>query len=364
MEARFHRTLAELAPAAWDALRPEPQPFLSHAFLHGLESCGCIRPEWGWQPHHLGLYEDGQLVAAAPLYLKTNSHGEFVFDWSWAQAYQQTGGDYYPKLLNAIPYSPVPGPRLLTGRDPDTMARKRQLLQAMQEEAARLRLSSLHANFLSEDELPAFGNEWLVRRDVQFHWSNRGYHDFDAFLAALSPKKRKNIRQERRRVADSGLQLTMRPGSAFSAAQWRRLHGLYRHTFDEKGNHAALSESFFLYLGRTLGEQILVAVACQADEIMAMALFLRSVDGLYGRYWGAALSPEQDPRFHALHFELCYYQGIEYAIQAGLARFEPGAQGQRHKLARGFLPSLTYSRHRLRHPGFHRAVAADRKSVV
>ena len=350
IEARFHDRIADIAAPDWDALRPDDNPFLAHAFLHALERDGCIREDWGWQPHHLGLYERGRLVAAAPLYLKGNSHGEFVFDWSWASAWERAGGDYYPKLLNAVPYSPVTGPRLLAGEGAHAPLLRRALAQAMRAEAERHGLSSVHANFLPEAETAAFDGDWLARSDVQFHWPNRGYRDFDGFLATLSHKKRKNIRHERAQVAASGLAVEMRAGAALPADEWRAVHALYASTFDAKGNHAALTPRFFAGL-RAFGDAVQVALARDGGRIVAMALFLRSRTTLYGRYWGAAVEVP------GLHFELCYYRGIEYAIAEGLERFEPGAQGE-HKLARGFLPVRTHSRHFIADPRFRDAVRA------
>ena len=353
MHIRFHAAIAELPAAEWDALRADANPFVSHAFLHALEQSGCIRPDWGWQAHHLGLYQDGRLVAAAPLYLKGNSHGEFVFDWSWASAWERAGGDYYPKLLNAVPYSPVPGPRLLAGNDERTLLLQRALVEAMQGEAERMGLSSVHANFLQAAELAAFdGNDhaWLARSDVQFHWHNHGYRHFPDFLAALNHKKRKNILRERRQVAASGLAIEWRGGDTLDRDEWRQLHALYETTFDMKGNHAALTAAFFLRLGE-LGRTAQVALARQGETIVAMALFVQGDNVLYGRYWGASVDVP------GLHFELCYYRGIEHAIAHKLARFEPGAQGE-HKLARGFLPVRTHSRHYLANPDFRAAVAA------
>jgi predicted N-acyltransferase len=350
IEARFHDSIDDIARADWDALRPDDNPFVSHAFLAGLERTGCIRPEWGWQAHHLGLYRNDTLIAAAPLYLKGNSHGEFVFDWSWASAWERAGGEYYPKLLNAVPYSPVRGARLLVGHnDAEASSRRTMLVQAMQQYARRLQLSSIHANFLDDADLPAFEGDWMTRSDVQFHWHNQGYGDFNAFLAALNHKKRKNIRHERNRVASHGLHIGMHGGASLDARTWGRIHSLYASTFDAKGNHAALTEAFFQYLRTDLGDTVQLALAKDGDDIVAAALFLRSASTLYGRYWGASVDLPD------LHFELCYYQGIEYAIAQGLARFEPGAQGE-HKLARGFLPVRTHSRHYLVHEGFRSAV--------
>ena len=355
IEARFHAAIDQLPPAAWDKLRANANPFVSHAFLAALEQGGCIRPDWGWQAHHLGLYEDGELVAAAPLYLKGNSHGEFVFDFSWASAWERAGGEYYPKLLNGVPYSPIPGPRLLAGNDEQTPIRQRALVEAMRLEALRMGLSSVHANFLEASELGAFDHasddqRWLARSDVQFHWHNRDYRHFPDFLAALTHKKRKNIRHERAHVAASGVAIEMRSGDTLSVAEWRQVHALYEGTFDAKGNHAALTPAFFSRLGE-LGQSVQVALARLSETIVAMALFVQSDSTLYGRYWGASVDVP------GLHFELCYYRGIEHAIAHKLARFEPGAQGE-HKLARGFLPVRTHSRHYLANPGFRTAVAA------
>ncbi|HUB89930.1 MAG TPA: GNAT family N-acetyltransferase [Dyella sp.] len=361
IQARFHDSIDDIPATAWDALRPDDNPFLSHAFLAGLERTDCIRADWGWQAHHLGLYRHGALIAAAPLYLKGNSHGEFVFDWSWAAAWERAGGQYYPKLLNAVPYSPVTGPRLLVGTDAtEADVLRRLLVDAMQQQAQRLGLSSVHANFLTEADADAFGEDWMARSDVQFHWHHQGYADFDAFLAALNHKKRKNIRHERKRVAAHGLDIGMVGGAELSAREWRRVHALYTATFDAKGNHAALTEAFFQYLRKEFGNAVQLALARQAGEIVAVALMLRSASTLYGRYWGASVDVPD------LHFELCYYQGIEYAIAQGLQRFEPGAQGE-HKLARGFLPVRTHSRHYLVHEGFRsavcRALADERESM-
>ena len=348
LTARFHPAIAELPAATWDALGGGANPFVSHAFLHALERTGCIRPEWGWQAHHLGLYEGDRLVAAAPLYLKGNSHGEFVFDWSWASAWERAGGTYYPKLLNAVPYSPVPGPRLLAGHGAHAAQLRQALVEAMRAETERLGLSSAHANFLEGEELDAFGGNWLARSDVQFHWHNRGYRDFDDFLATLKAKKRKNIRQERAHVQASGLDIRMRGGASLDDADWRQIHALYESTFDAKGNHAALTPDFFRALG-DLGDGVRVACAMDGVRIEAMALFLQGDTTLYGRYWGARIDVP------GLHFELCYYRGIEHAITHGLLRLEPGAQGE-HKLARGFVPVRTHSRHYLAHPQFRQAV--------
>jgi len=355
-DIRFHAAITELPAAEWDALRADANPFVSHAFLAALERGGCIRPDWGWQAHHLSLHENGRLLAAAPLYLKGNSHGEFVFDWSWASAWERAGGEYYPKLLCGVPYSPVPGPRLLAGHDERTPMLQRALVEAMRSETDRMGLSSVHVNFLQETELAAFGQghsnpHWLARSDVQFHWHNHGYRHFPAFLATLNHKKRKNILRERSQVAASGVAIEWRSGDTLSSDEWRQVHALYETTFDMKGNHAALTAAFFRQLGE-LGGTAQLALARKDETIVAMALFIQSDKVLYGRYWGASVD------LPGLHFELCYYRGIEHAIAHQLTRFEPGAQGE-HKLARGFLPVRTHSRHYLANPDFRAAVAAS-----
>ncbi len=350
---RILERLDGIHAADWDALRPDDNPFLSHAFLAGLEQQHCLRADWGWQARHLTLWQDGRLRAALPCYLKSNSHGEFVFDHAWADAMRRAGLQYYPKLLGAVPYSPVVGPRLLVGCGADADTMRQALLEALARACDAQRCSSSHLLFLEHaDRAACDGNDggWLARRDIQFHWSNRGWPDFDAFLAALRHKKRKNIRAERMRVQDSGLQVEWRAGSSLDAREWDAVHALYLGTFDAHGNDAALTPAFFRHLGTALPGQVWLALARERTGIAAMALFLQSAEVLYGRYWG---SRAQVP---GLHFELCYYQGIEYCLRARLRRFEPGAQGE-HKLARGFLPVFTHSRHAIAHPGLRRAVA-------
>jgi predicted N-acyltransferase len=315
------------------------------------------------------------LVAAAPLYLKSNSHGEFVFDWSWAAAYERAGLAYYPKLLGAVPYSPVTGTRLLTKLGGDASELRAVLAKAIVGEVERNGLSSAHINFVTEDDAQALARTgWLARFDWQFHWKNRpgsdgGWKTFDDFLAALNHKKRKNIRAERAQVARAGIICELRNGDEIDSHEWRAIHRLYLNTFEERGNHPALTEEFFHHLGAAMPKQI-VAVLCKRslkdpagtpvyssaviedskdDELIAMSLMLRSSDTLYGRYWGSTTNVP------GLHFEACYYQGIEYCLREGLTTFEPGAQGE-HKIARGFLPTMTRSYHYIAEPRFRAAV--------
>lgn len=347
LTAHFHDSLDDIDAVTWNALAGSNNPFIRHEFLAGMERHGCIQRDWGWAASHVTLHDGEQTVAAAPLYLKGNSHGEFIFDWNWAGAFERAGGQYYPKLLCAVPYSPVTGPRLLAA----TTERKRALVAAIGDRTAELGLSSAHVNFLTEADTAAFDALWLARFDWQFLWHNAAYRDFEDFLAALRHKKRKNIRSERRQVASSGMQCRMQRGDTLDAAQWHQVHQLYLDTFESKGNLPTLTLAFFRHLATTLGDGLQVALACDGDHIVAMAVFLHDGETLYGRYWGSHVSVP------ALHFELCYYQGIEYAIGNGLTSFSPGAQG-RHKMARGFLPVRTQSRHFLHAEGFRRAVAA------
>ena len=339
-------SLAQIPAEQWDALHDGRNPFIAHAFLAGMERHGCLREQWGWTPRHLTLWEGDDLVAAAPAYLKDNSHGEFVFDHAWAHAYARYGQDYFPKLLCAVPYSPVTGPRLLARDD----ASRRRLVEAMVATARDAGLSSAHVNFHAETEDAAFGPEWLRRADLQYHWHNRdGWRDFDAFLAAMDHKHRKNIRQERARVARAGVTFRVVHGDEATGADLEGIHALYLQTFAEYGNHPALTLGFVRHLAAAMPRSLVLFLADQQGETIAGALCLRGGDTLYGRYWGAF---RQVP---GLHFETCYYQGIEYCLREGLTAFEPGAQGV-HKIARGFLPTPVRSRHWIADPAFASAL--------
>ena len=346
-DARFLPSLADVSARDWDALHDGRNPFVSHAFLHGLESQGCLRRDWGWIPHHVTLWEGDTLVAAAPGYLKDNSHGEFVFDHAWAHAYARYGLDYYPKWLCAVPYSPVTGPRLLA----QDAAHRKALLTAVRDEVLRLGLSSAHVNFHAEDEDDAFVSDWLPRIDVQYHWRNPGHwRDFDGFLADFDHKHRKNIRQERAKVQRAGVVIRTVHGDEATAADLEAMFGFYLRTFQDYGNSPALTLPFLQHLARTMPRQLVMFLADHDDRTIAGALCLRGHDTLYGRYWGA------EAPLPGLHFETCYYQGIAYCLREGLARFEPGAQGE-HKIARGFLPAWVRSRHWIADPEFAGALA-------
>lgn len=340
--------LDQVDPASWDALRSDDNPLVSHVFLSALERTGCLRPDWGWVPHHLTLWDGDALVAAAPMYLKDNSHGEFVFDHAWARAYAEHGLDYFPKWLGAAPYSPVTGPRLLAPT-PELQA---TLATAMAMLCRQQGLSSVHVNFHDHADDAHFGDEWLLREDIQYHWRNdAGWQDFDAFLGAMDHKHRKNIRQERRRVRDAGVTFRQLHGDEASQADLAAIHGFYLQTFAEYGNPPALTLDFIREITREMPRNVLIILAEKAGETIAGALCLRASDTLYGRYWGSHV------QLSGLHFETCYYQGIEYCLRHGLTRFEPGAQGE-HKLARGFLPTPVRSRHWIADPRFRQALDA------
>lgn len=334
-DLRVFGNLGAIPAVAWDVLHDGDNPFVSHAFLSGLEQHGCLREDWGWTPHHLTLWEGDKLVAAAPGYLKTNSHGEFVFDHAWAHAYAQHGHDYFPKWLGAVPYSPVTGPRLLAHTD----ARRKALLEAVIEQSLADKLSSAHINFHTVAEDNDFDPRWLPRLDVQYHWRNQsGWRDFDGFLAAFDHKHRKNIRQERAKVQRAGVSFRVVHGDEASEEDLATMFAFYLLTFRDYGNSPALTLEFLRHLARTMPRNLVIFLAERDGRAIAGALCLRGGETLYGRYWGAS---ETLP---GLHFETCYYQGIEYCLREGLKVFEPGAQGE-HKLARGFLPAFVRSRH-------------------
>lgn len=351
MRIRILNALTDLPADQWNALVQDGNPFLSHEFLAGLERHHCVSRRTGWLPNHVvAMDAAGQLVGAIPLYIKQNFYGEFVFDHSWEAAYQRHGIPYYPKLVSAIPFTPATGQRILLapGSHPDLAP---QLIQAAREQVSTLDCSSLHWLFPQEDHLAQLRSEgFMIRTGCQFHWQNRDYRDFDDFLQALSAKKRKNIRRERRSVAEAGIELQILEGPAISEAQWLHFHDFYCATFERRWGFPVLTPGFFKEIGQRLGKRVVLILASLQGREVAGALCLRSDTTLYGRYWGCRAD------FNHLHFETCYYQGIEYCIREGIQRFEPGAQGE-HKIARGFLPTLTHSAHWLAHPAFNDAVA-------
>ena len=343
----LHPAIHEIAAADWDGCAGDANPFVSHAFLSALEDSGSAGARTGWLPRHAALRDaTGRLLAVAPMYAKSHSYGEYVFDHGWANALERAGGRYYPKLQVASPFSPVPGPRLLR-RPGVTVAAMAQALEMMAEE---LGCSSTHVTFCSEPEWKQLGEAgWLQRLGMQYHWDNPGYASFEDFLAALSSRKRKAIRRERR-DAQAGLTFTALSGAALTPEIWRQFYRFYTATTDRKWGGAYLTPEFFRLLGERLGGQVVLMFACRGDKPIAGALNLRGGDVLYGRNWGCV----EDIPF--LHFELCYYHAIDYAIAHGLKRVEAGAQGE-HKIQRGYLPQPTYSAHAIRHPGLRRSVS-------
>jgi len=346
--ARLADGVRQIAAADWDACAGSANPFVGHAFLTALEESGAVGGRSGWQPLPIIVDgDDGRPAAIAPAYIKAHSQGEYVFDHGWADAWERAGGDYYPKLQIAAPFSPVPGPRLLL-RDP-TLAPA--LIGAVQAVVDQNDLSSAHATFLDEAQVPLFeAAGWLIRQGVQFHWTNRGYRDFDGFLDDLASRKRKAIRKERA-AAVEGLTIRHLSGDAIRAEHWDAFWTFYQDTGSRKWGTPYLTRATFPLLGETMGDRVLLILAERDGVPIAGALNLIGEDTLYGRYWGCT---EEVP---FLHFELCYYQAIEAAILRGLQRVEAGAQGE-HKLARGYAPVPTWSAHYIPHPDFRRAVAA------
>ena len=344
-------SIGAVEAARWDACAGDGNPFVAHAFLAALEDSGSVRAETGWLPQHL-LAESGagELLGVAPMYLKGHSYGEYVFDHGWAAAYERAGGRYYPKLQVAVPFTPVPGPRLLVKPGPLAESVREILIQGMVEVARRSGVSSLHVTFADETDARALAEAGLmIRTGYQFHWANRGYDSFDDFLAALSSRKRKAIRKERREVAESGIQIRVLTGDAIEPRHWDAFFRFYMDTSDRKWGSPYLTRDFFTRLGATMADRVVLVMAEDRGRLVAGALNLRGTDALYGRNWGCV----GDYRF--LHFEACYYQAIEYAIAHRLARVEAGAQGE-HKIQRGYLPVATRSAHWIRDPGFAAAV--------
>ncbi len=345
MNLEIADSLAGVTPAEWNRLARD-DPFLRHEFLSALHESGCATPETGWTPQFLLIREHGRLAAAAPLYLKTHSYGEYVFDWAWADAYYRHGLHYYPKLLSAIPFTPVSGARMLAETD-GLCAR---LIDAALALARELGVSSLHCLLPAPNEAELMtARGMMLRRGVQFHWSNRGYADFGEFLAGMNHDKRKKIRQERRRVRDAGIRFEWREGADIGAGDWRFFTRCYNRTYREHHSTPYLNLEFFERIGRTMPESLLLVVALRDGHPIAASLNVHNGRRLFGRYWGAI---EHHP---ALHFETCYYQVIEYCIERGIGTFEGGAQGA-HKMARGLLPVETRSAHWLAHPQFAAAV--------
>ena len=340
----------EVDQDAWNALTSSSNPFIKHEFLCSLEHAGCVMPETGWTPCHIVATEGNRLLGALPLYLKHHSWGEFVFDFAWAEAYERSSKAYYPKIISAVPYTPATGPRFLVPSSSDAAKIKAALLQAARDLVVESKASSLHCLFTTAEDSEFLGsNDLLLRLGCQYHWQNLHYSNFDDFLGGFTAEKRKKVKRERRRVQEAGIETLMLEGDEVSPELWEVFYRFYYGTVLRKSGFVPLSLEFFLNLGRTMSENVVLGLARYRGDYVAAALSFRGSDTLYGRYWGASND------FHSLHFELCYYTGIDYCIQHGLQRFEPGAQGE-HKISRGFVPTPTYSRHWLADPIFQQAI--------
>lgn len=352
MQATVHTSLNAIAPERWNELAHD-NPFLRHEFLAALEETACVGENTGWEPSYLTVHTGpGQrLAGAVPLYVKHHSYGEYVFDWAWAEAYERSGRSYYPKLVAAVPFTPAAGRRLLTARDADQQEIAATLLAGVHEIADRIGASSSHWLFPTADEMDIFTDHGLLARTgCQFHWSNPGYRDFDDYLSAFTSHQRNNIRRERRRVREAGVHLEVLTGRDITSALWDVVYRFYRSTIRAHGGIAYLTREFFHRVGETMADHTVLVSAKRGHEHVGAAFGLRDAHTFYGRYWGGR------PDIAGLHFETCYYTPIEYCIAAGIKRYEAGAQGE-HKVARGFVPTPTYSAHWLRDTGLRRAVA-------
>jgi predicted N-acyltransferase len=361
IEAVLHSSINAIDATVWNSLSSEGVPFLRHEFLSALENAQAVGGNTGWIPRPLELRRDGRCIGAVPLYEKAHSYGEFVFDFAWANAYHQNGLSYYPKLVAATPFTPATGTRLLTasGEDPDCI--RPLLVDALNTVLRDGPWSSLHVQFAVPGEIDVLAAQgFLPRIDCQFLWENRGYANFEDFLATFTAEKRKKANRERRRVREAGICHEWRDGATLDAGEWAVIHALLATTFHRHGHEPYLPAAFFVEVSRCPATEPRVLLARDGDAVVAAALFFRGKDTLYGRYWGCVEA------YHSLHFETCYHQGIEYCIREGLKRFEPGTQGE-HKIARGFVPTLTHSAHRIVDPRFEAAIArylmAERSSI-
>ncbi len=351
MQISFIDSIDKAAQADWNAITGTDHPFTRHEFLQALEHSGATNAHSGWQPWHMQIHRGKELIALMPLYIKSHSYGEYVFDWSWADAYRQHGLPYYPKLLAAIPYTPATGPRLCikTGEDKNKIIAA--ATDALYKQAEIISASSIHILFTEKtvsDQLKVRGLN--SRMGVQFHWFNQGFSNFDDFLSTFSSRKRKNLRKERQRVLNQGVTVEVLEGGDISPALWQTFYNFYQFTYAKRSGHGGYLElGFFLQIANSMPENIVLVMAKHAGNYIAGALNFRDSHTLYGRYWGCT------KEFDYLHFEACYYQGIEYCIAEKLQRFDPGAQGE-HKIQRGFKPVPTWSNHWLAHPGFQQAV--------
>ena len=341
----FHHRLNEISPGAWNALVPQRHPFLRHEFLNAMETHACVGENFGWLPVHLAIYRDDILVAAMPLYKKLNSYGEFVFDHTWEQAWQRVGLSYFPKLVSAVPYTPATGPRILVKSGLESTCYP-LALDACKALAEEMSASGMHWLFPDTNNMDFFkSRELLIRHDCQFHWHNRNYKNFDDFLNQLSSRKRKNIRRERKKIENAGIRFRRLDGHTATAKDWQDFSEFYQGLYEQKWGMATFNRDFFQSVASSLPDQTLLVLADLRGNCIAGSLMYASDSHLYGRHWGSNV------QIDSLHFETCYYQGIEHCIERGIEVFEPGAQGE-HKLARGFDPVITSSAHWISEPGF------------
>ncbi len=347
---RVVNDLQTISPAKWQTLDYSDNPFLSYTFLSGLEKYNCLEKQ-NWQPSHIVIEDNNELIGVLPLYVKQDSYGEFVFDWTWADAYQQTGRNYYPKLVSAIPFTPVSGSRLLVNKSYDSATIKKILLEAAVSLMQANSFSSLHFLFPDKKDMNVLmENEGLKRISCQYHWFNNNYRDFQDFTETLTSKKRKRLLKERREIKNSGIEIERLSGNEITSEQWQIFYHFYASTFYKKGGEPRLTLDFFQSLSKELPEQTLLILAKQNNETIAGAFAMSDKDSLYGRHWGCS----QYVPF--LHFELCYYQTIEHTIEKGLKRLDAGVQGE-HKLARGFHPVAMPSAHWIQEDNFRNAIA-------
>ena len=350
MQISFVSSIAHIDPSAWQRCLQSDYPFLQYEFLKGLEDTGCTTTESGWAPHHCLALDEGRVVACVPLYAKTHSYGEYVFDWAFADAWRRSGLAYYPKLVSAAPFTPCTGARLLLDPSVKDSHLGGKVIQAIQQEV-RDHFSSWHVLFHEEREAPTYASQGMHERQTcQFHWRNRNFDSFEDFLATFSSRKRKNLRKERARIAEQGLRLEVLEGEQINSEHCALFHRFYQVTYAKRSGHAGyLTRRFFTELLPTLQDSVMLVFAYEGSTAVAGALYFKDKSTLYGRYWGALRD------YDGLHFEACYYQGIEYCIRNGLTLFNPGAQGE-HKIQRGFEPTITQSHHFIADPRFDQAV--------
>ncbi|MBY6188474.1 GNAT family N-acetyltransferase [Marinobacter hydrocarbonoclasticus] len=350
LRAEFVSSLSEVCADDWDSLLGA-QLFTQYHYLNALEQTGCVEPDSGWLPHHLLLYRGDALVAAMPLYIKLHSYGEYLFDWSWARAYEQHGLEYYPKLVSAIPYTAITGPRLGIARDEDARQIQAAVAEALTQRSGQLGGSGAQVLFMEPSALPHWTHDgWYQRRDLRYQWQHQGETDFDQFLARFKSRKRKMVRKERSALSDKGIETEVYEGRSIEPQLWQTFIRCYQTTYLKRSGHSGyLTPAFFNALASAFTDRIVMMVARHQQQVLACALYLVDGDTLYGRYWGALVPVD------GLHFELCYYQGIEYCLRRGLTCFDPGVQGE-HKLARGFEPTFSYGAGLIHHRGFAPAI--------